>query len=120
MSNLTIENLDRMIQTGDLDTYFGKSAQVEHRKRMTEEGGASSVTQTATTEFSNMLKDYISEVNTSQVQADQAISSFLAGRTKNPHEAMLAIEKADLSLKMMVQVRNKVLDAYREIMRMQV
>jgi flagellar hook-basal body complex protein FliE len=49
-----------------------------------------------------------------------AIKELVAGRTKNIHETMLAIERADTSLKLMMQVRNKVLDAYREIMRMQV
>jgi flagellar hook-basal body complex protein FliE len=55
-----------------------------------------------------------------QGQADEAISNLVAGRTKNIHETMLAIERADSSLKLMMQVRNKILDAYKEIMRMQV
>ena len=55
-----------------------------------------------------------------QAQADQAIRELVAGRNKNIHETMLAIERADSSLKLMMQVRNKVLDAYREVMRMQV
>jgi flagellar hook-basal body complex protein FliE len=44
----------------------------------------------------------------------------VAGRTKNIHETMLQLQKADLSLKTMMQVRNKVLEAYKEIMKMQV
>jgi flagellar hook-basal body complex protein FliE len=44
----------------------------------------------------------------------------VAGRNKNIHETMLVLERADSSLKMAMQVRNKILDAYREIMRMQV
>jgi flagellar hook-basal body complex protein FliE len=59
-------------------------------------------------------------VNQDQVQADRAIKELVAGRGKNIHETMLAVERADTSLKLMMQVRNKVLDAYREIMRMQV
>jgi flagellar hook-basal body complex protein FliE len=70
--------------------------------------------------FSEMLKNSISEVNENQLHADTAIKEFVAGRNKNIHETLLAIEKADTSLKLMMQVRNKVLDAYREIMRMQV
>jgi flagellar hook-basal body complex protein FliE len=59
-------------------------------------------------------------VNQDQVQANQAIHELVAGRSKNIHETMLAVERADTSLKLMMQVRNKVLDAYREIMKMQV
>lgn len=70
--------------------------------------------------FSGMLSRAIEQVNLDQVQADQAIKEMVSGRNKNIHETMLAVEKADMSLKMLMQVRNKVLDAYREIMRMQV
>jgi flagellar hook-basal body complex protein FliE len=45
---------------------------------------------------------------------------LIAGKSKNIHETMLAIQKADLSLKTMMQVRNKILEAYKEVMRMQV
>lgn len=70
--------------------------------------------------FSDLLVKTLEDVNAAQQNADAAIKELVAGRTKNVHETMLAIEKADLSLKMMMQVRNKVIDAYREIMRMQV
>jgi len=59
-------------------------------------------------------------VNQHQHQADTAIKELVAGRSKNIHETMLTIERADTSLKLMMQVRNKILEAYREIMRMQV
>ena len=49
-----------------------------------------------------------------------AINELVAGKTKNIHSTMLALEKADMSLKLMMQVRNKVLEAYREVMKMQV
>ena len=55
-----------------------------------------------------------------QLNADSAMKEFVSGRTKNIHETMLAIEQADVSLKMMMQVRNKIIEAYREIMKMQV
>ena len=59
-------------------------------------------------------------MNQHQHQADTAIKELVAGRSKNIHETMLTIERADTSLKLMMQVRNKILEAYREIMRMQV
>ncbi len=70
--------------------------------------------------FTDILKDSMDQVNTQQVQADTAIKELVAGRSKNIHETMLTIERADTSLKMMMQVRNKILDAYKEVMRMQV
>ena len=79
-----------------------------------------SPTRDAATTFSDMLRNSVDKVNEAQVQADTAIKEMVAGRNKNIHETMLTIEKADASLKLMMQVRNKILDAYREIMRMQV
>jgi len=70
--------------------------------------------------FMDVLKDSFEKVNEHQVQADTAIKEMVSGRNKNIHETLLAIERADSSMKLMMQVRNKVLDAYREIMRMQV
>lgn len=70
--------------------------------------------------FSQMLEKTLGEVNRDQIEADHAIRETIAGRNKNIHETLLAVERADTSLKLMMQVRNKVLDAYREIMRMQV
>lgn len=70
--------------------------------------------------FSDVLRESVDKVNQDQQSADQAIKELVAGRSKNIHETMLAIERADASLKMMMQVRNKILDAYKEIMRMQV
>jgi flagellar hook-basal body complex protein FliE len=70
--------------------------------------------------FFETLAKSMEEVNADQVQADQSIKDLVAGRTKNIHETMLQVQKAELSLKTMMQVRNKILEAYKEIMRMQV
>ncbi len=70
--------------------------------------------------FFKVLEKSLESVNQAQVEADDAIKELVAGRNKNIHETMLAVERADLSLKLMVQTRNKILEAYREIMRMQV
>ncbi|MBN22282.1 MAG: flagellar hook-basal body complex protein FliE [Bdellovibrionaceae bacterium] len=70
--------------------------------------------------FGDLLSESIEKVNIHQKDADAAIEKLVSGRTKNVHETMLAVEKAEVSLKLMTQVRNKVLEAYREIMRMQV
>jgi flagellar hook-basal body complex protein FliE len=70
--------------------------------------------------FTDFFEKAFDQVNQDQHAANIAINHLVAGRTKNIHETMLVLEKADLSLKMAMQIRNKILDAYREIMRMQV
>ena len=70
--------------------------------------------------FGEMLKTSINEVNQAQVSADRAAEQIAAGETKNLHGAMIKLEEADISLRLMVQVRNKAVEAYQEIMRMQV
>ncbi|NOQ42059.1 MAG: flagellar hook-basal body complex protein FliE [Desulfuromusa sp.] len=70
--------------------------------------------------FGNMLKTSIAEVNQAQISADRAAEQIAAGETKNLHGAMIKLEEADISLRLMVQVRNKAVEAYQEIMRMQV
>ena len=67
-----------------------------------------------------MLNDSLDKVNDLQGQADRAVKELVAGRNKNVHETMLMMEKADMSFRLMMQVRNKVIDAYREVMRMNV
>lgn len=70
--------------------------------------------------FVDVLKESIEKVNMLQSEADAAIEGMVKGETKNVHETMIAIEKANISFNMMIQVRNKLLSAYEEIMRTQV
>jgi flagellar hook-basal body complex protein FliE len=70
--------------------------------------------------FAEALKGSIAEVNQAQLAADHAAEQIAAGESKNLHEAMIKLEEADISLRLMVQVRNKAVEAYQEIMRMQV
>lgn len=110
IQSLGIENLSRSIEVdGEV-----------HKSGFSRQEQKSSTTSGNGTTFSELLSKMVEETNQQQVQADHAIKELVAGRNKNIHETMLTLEKADTSLKMMMQVRNKVLDAYREIMRMQV
>ena len=70
--------------------------------------------------FSDMLKTAIADTNKQVVAADQAMAQLGTGEARNIHEVMISMEKADISMRLLVQMRNKVLDAYNEIMRMQV
>ena len=70
--------------------------------------------------FAKVLESSINEVNRLQGEANHAIEQLAVGGTKNIHETMIAMEKAEISFKLMLEVRNKILDAYREVMRMNV
>jgi flagellar hook-basal body complex protein FliE len=122
--NPSVENLNRIVQSGDTEQLFaGGETAGASEMRVSQEmkaQGMNAPTETGSSSFSDMLKDSVGKVNEMQSQADTAIGELVAGRTKNIHETMLAIERADTSLKLAMQVRNKILDAYREIMRMQV
>jgi len=74
----------------------------------------------ASSNFGEMLTRAISETNEAQLGADKAVTDLSTGRSDNLHEVMLAMEEADISMRMLVQMRNKVVDAYQEIIRMQV
>jgi len=70
--------------------------------------------------FGGIIKDTISQTVAAEQQSDQAIEGLATGQAKNLHEVMISVEKADISLKMLVQFRNKALQAYEEMMRMQI
>jgi flagellar hook-basal body complex protein FliE len=71
--------------------------------------------------FGEILKSAIGEVNQLQKEADQAIQELAAGKgNQNIHQTMIALEKAEVSFQLMMQVRNKIIAAYEEIMRMQI
>jgi len=70
--------------------------------------------------FGEILKDAISTVNELQKQSDQDIQKLMTGESQDLHTTVIAMQKADLSFQMMMQVRNKIVQAYQEIIRMQV
>lgn len=82
-------------------------------------GDKSTVSQ-ASGGFGDMLKTMLDKVNAEQAAGEQATRSLQSGDAKHLHEVMIAVEEADVSLRMLVQIRNKALTAYEEIMRMQI
>jgi flagellar hook-basal body complex protein FliE len=69
--------------------------------------------------FVDHLKSTLENTNDLQHQAKNAMEELATGRNGNIHETLLSMSKAETSFKMVMQVRNKVLNAYQEIMRMQ-
>ncbi len=70
-------------------------------------------------EFFQTLESAIDKVQDVQSSADQQVASVLKGNGQDLHSAMLAVEKADLAFQMMMQVRNKIVQAYQTISQMQ-
>lgn len=70
--------------------------------------------------FADTLKEAVGTVNTLQKQADVKAQELATGKTDNIQEVMMASEKADIALRLMVNVRNKIIEAYQEVMKMQV
>lgn len=118
MANLTIENIGNTFRSGNVDSMIDGSTQVQTPEAP--EINLEAAQSTGGRSFLDMVKESLDKVNADQLQADRAAKELVAGRNKNIHETMLMMEKADMSFKLMMQVRNKVIDAYREIMRMQV
>ena len=70
--------------------------------------------------FSNLLGNMINDVNAKQVAETEAVNGLVAGQNVPLHQAMIAMEEASVSFQLMVEVRNKLLESYQELMRMQV
>ena len=70
--------------------------------------------------FGSTLKDAIDRVDASQKAADQQIEAFVAGEQDSVHEVMIAMNQAEMHFQLMNEVRNKALDTYQQLMRMQV
>jgi flagellar hook-basal body complex protein FliE len=80
---------------------------------------ADSPSKNALDSFSSILNDTIEKVNTLQKGADTAIEKFVAGEL-DINDVMVEVEKANAALQLTIQIRNKVIEAYQEVMRMQV
>ena len=65
--------------------------------------------------FKNFLLESIHNVNNMQQQADRSVEAMFTGENVNPAEVLTAVQKADLAFKMMMQVRNKLVQVYQEV-----
>ena len=69
--------------------------------------------------FQNALQDAIKNVENFRHSADRGVQAFLSGEGEELHQAVLATQRAELAFELFLQVRNKVVQAYQEVMRMQ-
>jgi flagellar hook-basal body complex protein FliE len=101
----------RALETGALDRASLTSATVIKGSREKENGKGV---------FMQYLKDAMKETNKLILDSEKLADDFAAGRIDNIHQVLIAAEKADIALQFTMQIRNKIMDAYNEIMRMQV
>lgn len=73
-----------------------------------------------TVNFAETLKNKLDQVNEKQLESESTTESFIKGQGTDIHEVMIKTEEAKLSLQLAVQIRNKIVEAYQEINRMQV
>ncbi|MDQ1272821.1 MAG: flagellar hook-basal body complex protein FliE [Planctomycetota bacterium] len=69
--------------------------------------------------FQKTLTGFLDEVNDLQTKANDSIENLATGKVENVHEVMIAMAKAEVSFKFMMEARNKLVETYKEVMRMQ-
>lgn len=68
--------------------------------------------------FDEMLSNFVKDVNGLQKNADQSIQKMVAGEIKDPHQVMLAVGEAKVAFNLMLEIRNKTMEAYQELSKM--
>jgi flagellar hook-basal body complex protein FliE len=68
--------------------------------------------------FKETLNGFLKDVNQMQLKADESINKMAAGEITDVHQVMTAVEEANTAFNMMMEIRNKVMDAYQEVLRM--
>ena len=81
-------------------------------------GGGTTSTSAGGTEFVQTLEETMQKVEALQTEAEKQVEGMVSGKGVDIHSAMIAVEKADLSFQLMMQVRNKIVDAYQQISQM--
>ena len=91
-------------------------ASLSHDSRL----GTVQETPDATSDFANLIVGKFDEVNNMQTDADAMVHELLTGGDVNQAEVLTSVQKADLAFRMMLQVRNKLIEAYRELQQIQI
>ena len=78
-------------------------------------GGQQSATAAGGQPFKNILLEALNQVNTMQTQANEDVEQLVTGGEVNPAEVLTSLQKADISFRMMLQIRNKLVQAYQEV-----
>ncbi len=69
--------------------------------------------------FQQVITNFLNDASSQQAQADTNLAQLAAGKTDSVHDVVLSLAKADLSFRMVLEIRNQLIESYQEIMRMQ-
>ena len=104
------QQIGHAAQTGQVEKVLGTQASEATQAVQAVQGAG----------FGDILSKFVGEVNEKQITSTQAVNDLLAGKDIPLHQAMIAMQEAGVAFQLMVEVRNKLLDGYQELMRMQV
>mgnify|MGYP006108942665 CR=1 FL=1 len=104
------QQIGHAAQTGQVEKVLGTQASEATQATQAVQGAG----------FGDILSKFVGEVNEKQITSTQAVNDLLAGKDIPLHQAMIAMQEAGVAFQLMVEVRNKLLDGYQELMRMQV
>ncbi len=99
------------MRVGDVQSAIGQISPDISTSKSVEDASAS---------FQQTLNGFVGNVNDLQSKANTAIDKMASGEAVDVHDVMIAVEKAKVSFDLLLQVRNKMLDAYKQIMQMQI
>ena len=71
-------------------------------------------------EFSELVKEFAQDVNNMQFKAGHAVEQLVTGKAADVHQVMVAVEQAGVAMDLMLEIRNRTLEGYQELIRMQV
>jgi flagellar hook-basal body complex protein FliE len=108
--SLNISKADLLINTSDINKKISDSTEISKSNK---------INQTSKS-FGEMLSESIKKVETFQKNADKLSMDLATGKSDNIAETMIAVSKAEIAFQLMTQLRNKAINAYNEIMKMQV
>lgn len=114
MDGLTVSNSNTLLRTGQTESQIRNDRVNADSVDSVDSHGAEIKS------FAQTLTDAVGKVNELTVESDVQMQKLATGETKNIPEVMIAAEKASVAFKLLTQVRNKMIDAYQEIMKMQV
>lgn len=98
-----------------LAQHADKAARFLERANLKSDGAASGAASSVGSPFSDMLVNGVSKVNNMQMSADGQMEQLLTGGDVNQAEVFTSMQKADMSFRLLVQIRNKLMDAYQEL-----
>jgi flagellar hook-basal body complex protein FliE len=114
MDGLTISNSNALLERGQT------MKEIRDSKISVPPPATPGTSETGSKSFADTLKEAVNNVNTQQQEADKKMQDLAVGKNQDIADVMITAEKADISLKLMTSVRNKIIEAYQEVMKMQV